>query len=215
MVVDDHPLVRQALKALLEGHPEFKLVAEVSDGEEAVKQAVALVPDVIIMDITLPNMNGLEATRQIKQRCPSINILVLTVHNDNEHILRILEAGAGGYLTKSVFGEEVIVGIRALISGESVLSAQVLQQILRNISMHPASAADLKLQEKLNLRELEILKLAARGMSNKNISQKLNLSLQTVKGYLVSIFSKLGVGSRTEAVILGLRTGILTFKDLE
>ncbi len=215
IIADDHPLVRQALRSLLKSQSDFKVVGEASDGEEAVRLATQLVPDVMIMDITMPKMNGLVATRKIKTQCPSVKILVLTVHSDSEHILGILEAGAAGYLTKSVFGNEILSAVRSVMAGDSVLSNAVMQQILKIAFHQPDKTADVNIGESLTVRELEILKLAAMGMSNKDIAQKLNLSLQTVKGYSVSIFSKLRVGSRTEAVILGLRSGLLTLKDLE
>jgi NarL family two-component system response regulator LiaR len=215
ILADDHPLVRQALQALFSSQSDFKILAEASDGEQAVRLAKELNPDVVIMDITMPKINGLEATRQIKQDCPHIKILVLTVHNDTEHILGILEAGAAGYLTKSVFGEEVVSAVRTIMAGESVLSTHVLQQILKNNTQFTSKPLIMNASEKLGMRELEILKLAAKGHSNKDIAQKLNLSLQTIKGYSVSIFSKLGVSSRTEAVVIGLRAGFLSLKDLE
>ena len=215
MLADDHPLLRQALADILNRQADFEIIAEAGDGEEAVKLATELVPDVVIMDISMPKLNGLEATRQIKAKCPNVAILVLTVHSDSEHILGILEAGAAGYLTKSVFGEEVINAVRGVASGETVLSAPILQRILKHALQFMPKSFDLATGEKLSSRELGILKLAARGMSNKDIALKLDLSPRTVKAYLAEIFSKLRVGSRTEAVITGLRAGFLALDDLE
>ncbi len=215
MVADDHPLLRWALRNILNKEADLEIIAEVSDGEEAVKLATELVPDVVIMDITMPKLNGLEATRQIKAKCPSIAILVLTVHSDSEHILGILETGAAGYLIKTVFGEEVIHAVRGVASGEAVLSTPILQQVLKSALRLRAKPLNLGSGEKLTSRDLGILKLAARGMSNKDIALKLDLSPLTVKVYLANIFSKLRVGSRTEAVITGLRAGFLTLDDLE
>lgn len=215
MLADDHPLLRQALRSLLEKQADFEIVAEASDGEAAVNLAQELVPNVVIMDISMPKLNGLEATRQIKVKCPTVAVLVLTVHNDSEHILGILEAGADGYLTKSVFGEEVIQAIRSVVAGETVLSAQVLQQLLKHVLRYPTKPLMLDAGEKLTVRQQEILRLAAKGMSNRDIALTLNLSLRTVKGYMVEIFSKFKVNSRTEAVITALRVGILTISDLD
>lgn len=215
LIADDHPLVRQALVTLLGSQPDFKVVGEAGDGEEAIQLAGQLRPDIIIMDITMPRINGLAATRQIKSRFPDMKVLALTVHSDSEHILGIFEAGASGYLTKSVFGNEVVTAIRSLMAGDSVLSRQILKQILEINFQQVSKPRDLAPGFNLTSRELEIFKMAASGMSNKDIAQKLSLSLQTVKGYLVSIFSKLHVSSRTEAVILALRTGILSLQDLE
>lgn len=215
MLADDHPLLRQALRDVLEKQPDFEVIAEASDGEEAVKLATEMLPDVVIMDISMPTLNGLEATKQIKESNPSIAVLVLTVHSDSEHILSILRAGAGGYLTKSVYGDEVIHAVRALVSGETVLSPAVSQQILKYAFQHSSKPKNLGTGNTLSSRELEVLNLAAKGISNKDIAQRLGLSLRTVKGYLADLFLKLNVASRTEAVIISLRKGILTLKDLE
>lgn len=214
MLADDHPLLRQALRNVLEKQPDFEVIAEVSDGEEAVKLATEVVPDVVIMDISMPKLNGLEATKQIKASCPSIAILVLTVHSDNEHILSILQAGAGGYLTKSVYGEEVIHAVRALTSGETVLSPPVSQQVIKYAVQHIIKPVSLDTGDKISGRELEVLRLAAKGISNKDIAAKLDLSLRTVKGYLADVFLKLNVASRTEAVIVGLQKGIISLDDI-
>jgi len=215
LVADDHPLMRKALKNLLEKQPDLEIVAEAGDGEEAVRLATQLVPDVVIMDIRMPKLSGLEAIRQIKAKCPGIAILVLTVHDDSEYILGTLEAGAAGYLIKSVDEEEVLHAIRGVVSGEMVLSAPISPQLLKQALQRTNRKVLPDIGERLTSRELEVLKLAARGMSNKDISQHLNLSLPTVKGYLADIFNKFNVGSRTEAVIIGLRAGFLTLDDLE
>jgi NarL family two-component system response regulator LiaR len=215
VLADDHPLLRQALRDVLEKQPDFEVIAEASDGEEAVKLTTELLPDVVIMDISMPELNGLEATKQIKTSCPAIAVLVLTVHSDNEHILSILKAGAGGYLTKSVYGDEVISAVRALVCGETVLSPAVSQQVFKYAFQHIIKPKGLDTGERLSPRELEVLSLAAKGTSNNDIALKLDLSLRTVKSYLANLFLKLNVASRTEAVIVGLRKGILTLDDLE
>jgi NarL family two-component system response regulator LiaR len=215
MLADDHPLLRQALRDVLEKQRDFEVIAEAGDGEEAVKLATELEPDVVIMDMSMPKLNGLEATKQIKASRPAIAVLVLTVHSDSEHILSVLRAGASGYLTKSVYGEEVIHAVRSLVCGETVLSQSVSQQIFKYAFQHTIKPKTLDLSNKLSARELEVLSLAARGISNKDIAIRLGLSLRTVKGHLADLFLKLNVASRTEAVIVGLRRGILTLKDLE
>jgi len=215
ILADDHPLLRQALRDVLEKQPDFEVIAEASDGEEAVKLAAELAPNVVIMDISMPKLNGLQATEQIKADYPAIAVLVLTVHSDSEHILSILQAGASGYLTKSVYGDDVINAVRALACGETVLCPSVSEQIYKYAFQHIAKSKGLEEGEKLSARELEVLCLAARGTSNKDIALKLGLSLRTVKGHLANLFLKLNVASRTEAVIVGLRRGILTLDDLE
>jgi DNA-binding NarL/FixJ family response regulator len=166
------------------------------------------------MDIAMPTLNGLEATKQIKEECPEISILVLTVHCDSEHIIGILEAGASGYLTKSVFEDEVVQAIRSLVAGETVLSPQVFHELLKHAVRHPTKLLPIDEMDSLSSREQEILQLAGRGLSNKDIAQQLNLSATTVKSYFVDIFDKLKVGSRTEAVITALRIGCLSLDDL-
>ncbi len=215
ILADDHPLLRQALRDVLEKQPDFEVIAEAGDGEEAVQLATELMPDVVIMDISMPKLNGLEATKLIKAKGLSISVLVLTVHSDSEHILGIIRAGAGGYLTKSVYGDEVIHAVRALVSGETVLSSSVSQQIFKYALKHAPAPLRLGIGNKLSARELEVLSLAAQGISNKDIALRLGLSLRTIKGYLVDIFLKLNVSSRTEAVIVGLRSGIITVNDLQ
>jgi two-component system, NarL family, response regulator LiaR len=214
IIVDDHALVRQALKIFLEKQPDFKVIAEASNGEEAVQYALNLEPDVVIMDISMPILNGLEATRLIKEKQPNIGVLALTVHTSSEYVLGILEAGAAGYLTKSVFGEDVVQAVRSVAAGEAVLTPAILKQIVSSVPRQAKKPAMLDNSDKLTMREIEILKFAAAGMSNKEIADKLNINIRTVKSYLVGIFSKLRVGSRTEAVMVGLRTGFLTLNDI-
>ena len=215
MLADDHPLLRQALRNLLEKQLDFKVVAEASDGEETVRVATEVTPDVVIMDINMPKLNGLEATRRIKAKCPQIAILALTVHDDNEHVLGILEAGASGYLIKTVSASEVVHTVRALVAGETVLSPSISGQIFKYAFQHIAKPLNLDTGNKLAAKELEMLRLVAKGVPNKEIAQRLSLSLNSVKTYLSTVFSKLNVSSRTEAVVVSLRAGILTQDDLD
>ena len=215
IVADDHPLVREALRNVLDKQPDFKVVAEASDGTMAVKLAKELNPDVIIMDITMPQLDGLEATRQIKARNPDIGILVLTVHDDEEFMLNLLQAGADGYLIKNVLGSEVVSAVRTLIAGEMVLSPSILRRVITYSNQRTRSKPlDSGPDHKLTTRELEILRLVAKGNTNKDIAIKLDLSVRTVKGYLLTLFAKLDSRSRTEAIVIGLRTGILTMDDI-
>jgi NarL family two-component system response regulator LiaR len=215
LLADDHPLLLQALKGLLEKEDDFEIVAEAGDGEEATRLATELKPDVVIMDISMPRLDGLKATRRIKEAYPEIAVLALTVHNDDQSILEILQAGAAGYLVKSIFGEELVQAIRAVATGDMVLSPSIGQRLLKQAARYPTKPVLLEGGEKLSTRELEILKLTAKGMMNKDIALSLGLELRTVKGYLSNIFSKLRVGSRTEAVITGLRAGYLSLDDIK
>ena len=215
VLADDHPLLRKALKDLLAKENDFEIAGEAGDGQEAVRLATEISPNIVIMDISMPNMDGLEATQQIKATCPDVAVLVLTVHTDDECILEILQAGAAGYLIKSAFGDEVVQAVRAVVTGEMVLSHAIGQRLMKQAARYPTRPILLEAGEKLSTRELEILKLTARGMSNKNIAQALGIKLRTVKGHLADIFSKLRVASRTEAVIAGLRAGFLSMDDIQ
>jgi two-component system, NarL family, response regulator LiaR len=215
VLADDHPLLRKALKDLLEKENSFEIVGEAGDGEEAVRLAAEKAPHVVIMDISMPNLDGLQATQQIKTRYPDIAVLVLTVHTDDECILEILKAGAAGYLIKSAFGEEVIHAVRAVATGDMVLSAPIGQRLLKQAARFPTRPVVLEAGEKLSARELEVLKLTARGLSNKDVASALGIKLRTVKGHLADVFSKLRVASRTEAVIAGLQAGFLSLDDIQ
>jgi DNA-binding NarL/FixJ family response regulator len=214
LLADDHPLFRRALRNMLEEQADFEIVAEASNGEEAVSLAIELTPNVVIMDISMPVLNGLEATEKIKARNSDIIILVLTVHEDFEHIIGILESGAAGYLSKSADEEEIVNAIRSVVAGETVLSTKIFRHLLKQMIKYPIKPVPLDTPDVLSKREVEIFKLVAKGLSNKDIGLVLNLSISTIKGHMVGIFSKLGVASRTEAVITGLRSRILTLDDL-
>jgi two-component system, NarL family, response regulator LiaR len=214
LIADDHPLVRRALRSLIETQPKMRVVAEACNGIEAVDRANELLPDVVIMDIGMPLMNGLEATRQIKTNHPGIAILVLTVHTDKEHVIGILEAGAAGYLTKVAFDDDIICAIQAIVAGEVVLAPSIMHQILSSHNSECEEGKTLPSFNNLSSRDILILKMAAKGLSNKNIAAELKLSEGTVKSYLVTIFSKINVSSRTEAVITGLKAGFISIRDL-
>jgi len=214
LLADDHPLIREALRNTLERALDIVIVGEADDGAKAVELALQLVPDVVIMDIMMPKLNGLEAMRQIKATHPNIAVLVLTIHGDRDHIFGILNAGAAGYLTKTAFGEEVVQAVRAVAMGGTVLSHEVREQIMSHASHFISKPSTYRGTGLLTNREHQILKLIAKGLSNKEIADCLGLTTNTVKHYLVELFSKLNVGSRTEAVISGLQSGYLNMDDL-
>ena len=214
LLADDHPLFRKALQDIINEQPDLAVVAEAENGEDAIRITLETVPDIVVMDISMPILNGLEATKEIKSQCPTVAVLVLTIHNDIEHILSILDAGAVGYLTKEASTEEIVAAIRSVIAGESVIARPVLQQVLRHTMRYSVKPLAQERDIKLTVRESEVLKMAAKGLSNKEISLKMNLSLSTVKSYMVDTFSKLGVCSRTEAVITALRMGLITHDDI-
>lgn len=214
IVADDHHLVRQALVGLLEKQPDFEVIAQAADGEEAVNGARKTIPDVIIMDISMPKLSGLEATRLIKSQYPQIGILALTVHSDNEHVLSILQAGAGGYLTKTASDSEIVQAIRALAAGDTVLSPAISKQIFTYAFQYFKKPLYPVTSDKLTAREMETLRLAAKGVSNKEIADRLGISVRSTKAYLTNVFQKLNVASRTEAIAVSLQSGILTLEDL-
>jgi DNA-binding NarL/FixJ family response regulator len=215
LLVDDHPLIRQAVRTVLEKEADINIVGEAGNGEDAVEMARKLEPDVILMDVSMPRMNGITATRQIKSTLPRTQVLILTVHEDDQNIREIMDAGAGGYLIKSVFGKEIVQAVRSLASGDMVLSPSIGKTLVSQAARHPIKPVRLEAGEKLTAHEMEILKLTATGMANKEIASALGLSLRTVKGHLADIFSKLRVDSRTEAVIVGLKAGFLSIDDLK
>jgi NarL family two-component system response regulator LiaR len=215
MIADDHAMLREGMRNLLENEKDFELVGEAADGEEAVSLAGKIKPDIIIMDIVMPKLNGIEATRQIKQVSPATALLILTAYSDIRYIIGLLEAGACGYLLKNSPGKDVIRAIRAVRSGESVLDSEVTRKLVQRLASLSKSPDERETVGQLTSREIEILKWAARGLSNKELSEKLFISLRTVKAHMTNIFNKLGCSSRTDAIIKGLKQGYIDLNDIQ
>jgi NarL family two-component system response regulator LiaR len=214
LLAEDHKVVREGTRRLLESQPDFEVVGEASDGIEAVELAKKLKPEIIIMDVSMPRLNGIEATRQIKAIYPNIAILPLTGYDDDEYVFALLEAGAAGYLLKDSSGEELIEAIRQVMTGEPVLHPKIMKKVLNRLRSPVDGQAVQTAGEVLSDRETEVLRLAAQGMSNMEIADSLTLSVRTVQTHLRSIFNKLGVGSRSEAIVFGLKKGWLTLEEL-
>jgi len=214
LLAEDHVIVREGTSELIQREPDMEVVGEAGDGEEAVELATNLRPDVIIMDIAMPKLNGIEATKQIKALYPATAVLILTAYDNDQYICALLRAGAAGYLLKNVRGRELIDAIRAVHAGESVLHPAVARRVIDHLISPAPSLTEAKVIEPLSEREVEVLKLAAKGISNKDIAYQLFLSPRTVQAHLGNIFNKLNVGSRTEAVLYGLRRGWFTLEDL-
>jgi DNA-binding NarL/FixJ family response regulator len=213
LLADDHDLVREGTKELLEREEDFQVVAEAGDGEEAVRLALEHHPDVALMDIAMPGLNGIEATKQIKTAAPSVAVLILTAYDDEEYIFPLLEAGAAGYLLKNVRAHDLVAAVRSVHAGESVLHPAVARKVIDCFAPRGKESHELIEMNQVTERELEVLRLAARGMSNRDIADHLYLSTRTVQTHLSAIFSKMEVGSRTEAVVKALREGWLTLED--
>lgn len=213
LLADDHVLVRQGTRELLEKEEDMKVVAEAGDGEEAVRLAASRRPDVVIMDISMPKLNGIEATRQIKARHPATAVLVLTAYDDEQYIFALLEAGAAGYLLKDVQASELIKAVRSVHAGESVLHPVVARKVIHRFAQPAGEDTEATASGRLTEREMQVLKLAARGMTNQEIARELVIGVRTVQVHLSNVFNKIGVGSRTEAVVHALREGWITLED--
>lgn len=212
IIADDHTLLREGTRRILDEQPDIEVVGEAADGEQAVALAQRLHPDVAIIDIAMPRLDGIEATRRIKALFPTLAVIVLTVHDEEQFVVALIEAGAAGYLLKDVKGSQLVEAVRAVRAGEAVLHPIIARKLLGRIRRNEASKQTQ--QEALSDRELEVLKLAARGLSNKDIGRELALSARTVQVHLNHVFQKLSVASRTEAVVHGLREGWFELEDL-
>jgi len=214
LIADDHAVVREGTRQILEQEPDLDVVAEAGDGEEAVSLAGNFKPDVAIIDIAMPKLDGIQATRQIKALYPNIVVLILTAYDDDQFVFSFLEAGAAGYLLKSVRGRQLIDAVRAVYAGESVLHPAIARKVLNRFVPVPGKPARKEPLELLSEREMDVLKLATGGLSNQDIADRLCLSLRTIQGHLSHIFNKLQVSSRTEAVVRALKEGWVTLDDV-
>ena len=219
MLVDDHQVIRTGLKSFLESQPDFKVVAEASNGREAIGCAMAVRPDLILMDITMPEMDGLEATRQIKKLWPESVILCLTVHEDKFYFMEMLAAGASGYLTKLVASEELVSAVHVVSQGHVYLQPALARWLLEDYqqlankqgSVESGSDTAVKL-EVLSEREREVLEMVAQGLTNQQIGEKLDLSPKTIARHRERIMSKLNLHTRVELVKFAISSGLVKIK---
>ncbi|MBT3995588.1 MAG: response regulator transcription factor [Chloroflexi bacterium] len=210
VLADDHAVVREGTRILLEREADFSVVGEAADGDEAISLVGQLRPDVAVLDIAMPNTNGIEATREIKRKWPQTSILVLTGYDDDEYVYAMIDAGAGGYLLKDVPAEEVLHAVRAIHAGEPVLHPQVMQKLMDRASKPTVENLEVSAPKNgISARELEVMKFAALGLTNSMIAAELDLSSRTVQTHLRNIFAKLNVSSRTEAVVQAIKIGLV------
>lgn len=201
LMADDHPVVRAGIRGMLETEDDFQVIAEAENGREAFEQIGKLKPDVVLMDLRMPEMDGVEAIGKIKEKYPNINILVLTTYDTDADIVRAVEAGATGYLLKDAPREELFRAVRATAKGETVLAPVVAARLMGKVRDHGEQA--------LSVREIDVLLLVARGASNQDVAEKLHVSTATVKSHLIQIYQKLGVSDRTAAVTTAIERGII------
>lgn len=213
LLVDDHAVLRAGLRALLGGEPGIEVVGDAGTGEEGVEKAAALLPDVVVMDLTMPGMGGLEATRAVLARCPATRVLILTVHAEAEYLLPVLEAGAGGYVTKHSADRELVEAIRVVARGDVFLYPSAARLLARSLRGGPAPARGGTGGDPLGVlsaREKEVMVLTAEGFSSAEIGERLSLSHKTVETYRQRMMDKLHLTHRSELIRLALREGVLS-----
>lgn len=206
VLADDHVLVRQGIRQFLEETGDIKVMAEAGDGAEAIQLVQQLRPDIVVMDINMPKVTGVEATRRIKQHFPAVQVLVLTAYDDAPYIRALLHAGADGYILKTAPAEELVQAVRNVHQGLAALSPAVATQMVYEMTQRPSPGLSGQ-TEMLTERELDVLRLAARGMTNRGIGQELHISHRTVQGHLANTYGKLNVNSRTKAVTEAIKRG--------
>jgi DNA-binding NarL/FixJ family response regulator len=207
VIADDHNVVRKGIRELLSDEDDIGVVGEARNGQEAVDLATALQPDVVVMDIAMPELSGVEATRQIRVAVPSVRVLVLTSYADDPYIYGLLDAGASGYILKTAESHEIVRAVRATAAGQSAIDPVIAPRLIARLT-RPAAGSDT-----LTERELDVLRRAAHGLTNKQIGAELQISDRTVQNHLANIYAKLGVASRTEAVTAGLQRRLIRLDE--
>lgn len=207
MIADDHSMIREGLKQLLELEGDFEVIAEACDGVECLEKLLTIKPDVLLLDINMPNMNGLEVLQKMKDKRMKVKVLVLTVHNEVEYLLKAVNIGVNGYLLKDSESAELKKAILAVVNGDDYIQPSLIP--LLNAKMIDIDNDSVKI-EKLTRRELEVLKLLAIGKYNKEVAEELEISERTVKNHVSNIFKKIGVTDRTQAAVFAIRNNLIT-----
>lgn len=207
ILADDHPLIRQGLRTMLDASEGVEVLAEATNGQELIELTEKLRPDVVVVDIRMPEVDGLEAVRSIRRSHPEVKALMLTVHDEEAYVHEAIKAGASGYLLKTVSEEELVKGIHAVAAGKAMLHPSITRQLIDEFA--EMSRSDPKPPQELSKREQDVLQLLAYGKSNKEIAKALGIGAQTVKTHVSHIFTKLGAADRTGAVALALRKGLV------
>lgn len=203
LIVDDHGIVRDSLRELLARVEDIEVVGEAADGEQAVKQVELLQPDVVLMDVKMPLVSGIKATKKIKEKGLPARVLMLTVHEEEDFVVQAIREGAAGYLSKNVRKDELVRAIRAVFNGESYIYPSLAQGLIKGLTAPEEPEA------KLSQREIEVLQLMSEGLSNKEVARKLFLSVPTVKSHVENIFRKMNVNDRTQAVVLAMKRQLI------
>jgi len=210
LLAEDHTIVRKGLRSLLDEETNIEVIGEAQDGREAIQKAQQLHPDIVLMDITMPRLNGLEATRQIKKRSPQVKVLALTMHANEEYIFQILQAGASGYVLKQAVVTELVSAIQAVHRGDSFLSPSISKKIIEEYIRQAQPLAEKDDYAKLTNREREILQLIAEGHSNRRIAQLLHISVKTVETHRANLMEKLDLHSTAELTRYAIRKGLIS-----
>lgn len=209
VIADDQTLFREGIKDLLENEKSLEVVGEAADGHEAIKMVKKLKPNVILLDIKLPHMDGIEATRLIHKECPNTNVLILSSFEDESHVMEAIQAGANGYLSKMLPASELVNALKAFANQGVMIPQPVMSKLIDGLRQMGNASAEASLVA-LTKTEIKVLALLGRGQSNKEIASKLDCSVKTVKNHLNSMFQKLGVSNRTEAVVKGIDLGLIS-----
>jgi two-component system response regulator NreC len=213
LLAEDHTMMRQGLRSLLEAEPDIEVIGEAEDGREALQKVQALQPDVVVMDITMPGLNGVEATRQIKKRLPHIKVLVLTMHTAKTYVFQLLRAGVSGYLVKQAAVSELVLAIRTVYQGDSFLSSAISQTVIEEFVRQTGANAEPEPYDTLTDREREVLQLVAEGHSSREIAALLFISPKTVRVHRSNLLEKLGFHSTAELTQYAVQKGIISLDE--